>query len=137
MNRRWWITIGVIIVVLIVIGVLHEKGMLNTKWNVLAMIFAALAGPYTLVKNWLFKDRTSDRVLKKYDNLQKDEVIHRKQFDEEILAREEHIRELDKKIADSKKEIEEIELRKAKIKEEVNNMSLDELQDEAINYFGD
>ncbi len=137
MNKRWWITIAIIVGGLILIGVLYENGLLDTKWSGLSMIFAALAGPYTAIKSWLGKDRTSAAVLKKYEHLEKDEVKHRTYTDEEITAREERIRELDEKIANSQKEIDEIQRKKETIIDEIDDMDIDELQDEAINYFGD
>lgn len=137
MNKRWWITIAIIVVALIAIGVLYENGLLDTEWTGLSIIFAALAGPYTAIKSWLGKDRTTESVLKKYEYLKKDEKQHRQITDEEIAAREERIVELDKKIADAQKEIDEIQRRKEIMREEVDDMSIDELQDEAVNYFGD
>jgi peptidoglycan hydrolase CwlO-like protein len=137
MNKRWWITIAIIVGVLILIGVLYENGLLNTQWTGLSMIFAALAGPYTAIKSWLGKDRTSEAVMKKYEYLKKEETQHRETTDLEIQEREERIRELDQKISDTQKEVEEIQRRKEKVREEIDDMSIEELQDEAVNYFGD
>ena len=137
MNKRWWITIAIIVGALILIGVLYENGLLNTQWTGLSMVFAALAGPSTAITRSLGKDRSTEAVYEKYEYLKKEETQHRETTDVEIQEREERIRELDQKISDAQKEVEEIQRRKEKVREEIDDMSIEELQDEAINYFGD
>ncbi len=136
MNRRWLITIGIIVLALIVIGVLHENGMLNFEWSGLTMIFAALAGPYTLIKGWLLKDKRTQELLEKQQVRKTTEIEHRKQTDVEINAREKRIQDLNKEIQKSEKKIKEIEEKKQNVEKEVNGMSIKELQDEGIDLFG-
>ncbi|MEA2043491.1 MAG: hypothetical protein U9N85_13200 [Bacteroidota bacterium] len=137
MNKRWWITIAIIIVALIVIGVLYDRGYLQTEWTGLSMIFAALAGPYMALKNGLLKSKKEEELLKKYEVLKKEEKEHRTKTDAEIVEREERIKHLDEKITASEDEIEKIQQRKESVEEEIEDLSIGELQDEAINYFGD
>jgi len=136
MNKRWWITVVVIIVALIVIGVLYENGMLDFKWQGLTMLFAALAGPYSLVKNWLTRNQVIQDIAQKHNNIRAEEKIHRVETDTKIEEKEKRIKELNKEIELSEKRIEVIELKKQKVDKEVKKMSVEELQDEAINQFG-
>jgi len=136
MNKRWLITIGIIVLALIVIGVLHENGMLNFEWSGLTMIFAALAGPYALVKSWLLKDKRTEELLQKQQVRKTTEIEHRKRTDAEINAREKRIQELNQEIQKSEKKVKEIEEKKQNVEKEVNGMSIKELQDEGIDLFG-
>ena len=67
--KKWIIIIGSIIVVLIVIGVLHDRGYLNFKWTTLTNIFAALAGPYMLMKNKFFNRNLYQAYRKSWTGL--------------------------------------------------------------------
>ena len=136
MNRRWLITIGVIVVILIVIGILHENGMLNFKWQGFTMIFAALAGPYAFIKSKLVKDKRTEELLKKHKIIREEEVIHRQHTDDEIAEKRKKIELLNKELELAEKRIEIIESKKNKVDKQVKEMSVDELQEEAVNYFG-
>jgi hypothetical protein len=136
MNKRWWITIIVIVAVLIVIGILYDNGMLNFKWTGLTMLFAALAGPYMFVKNWLLRNREAQDILGKHEKMRADEKIHRKETDDEILKKEQRIKDLNKDIELSEKKIQLLEEKKKNVVKDVKKMSIEETQDEAINYFG-
>ncbi len=137
MNKRWFITIGVIVLVLIVIGVLYENGMLDFKWQGLTMIFAALAGPYTLIKRLLFKDKRVDKMLKEHKEVVKEEKVHRELTDKQIVEKEKKIKDLNKELELAEKRIELIEAKKKVIDKEVKEMSIEEMQNEAVDYFGD
>lgn len=136
MNKRWLITIGIIILVLIVIGVLYENGSLDFEWQTLTMIFAAAAGPYAFVKNKLLKDSRTQELLKKHEVIRNEEVVHRKQTDEDIAEKQRKIEMLNKELELAEQRLEIIEAKKEKVDKQVKEMSVDELQDEAINYFG-
>ena len=136
MGKRWWITILVIIVALIVIGVLYDNGMLNFEWTGLTMFFAALAGPYTLMKNWLTRNKKTDDIVTKHKEIRANEKIHRTVADEEIISREKKIEDLNAEIEAAEKRIEVIEVKKKKTRKKVEEMSIEEMQDEAVNYFG-
>ncbi len=136
MFRRWLITIGIIVLVLIIIGVLYENGVLDFEWQGLTMIFAALAAPYTIVKKWLEKDSYSQGIEDKYEELNRQEVKHRTETDIEIKEKELKIEELEIEIKNKEKEVERIEHKKKEVKKKVEQMSLDELQEEGANYFG-
>ena len=137
MNKRWLITIGVIVLVLIVIGILYDNGMLNFRWQGLTMVFAALAAPYTLVKNWLIKDRKTQTLVNQHKDMLENEKKHRKDFDEQIKLKEDRIKLLDEEIKKSEKKVKEIEIKKKSVSKEVKEMSIEELQSEGVKYFGD
>ena len=136
MNRRWWITIGIIVVALIVIGVMHENGMLDFEWSGLAMIFAALAGPYHMVKKLLIKDKRTEELLEKQTVRRTDEQTHRVTFDEDIEAKKKRIEELNREIDAAETRIKVIEKKKEDTVKEVKKMSVDEMQTEGIDLFG-
>ncbi len=136
MNKRWWITVLVIIAVLIIIGVLYDNGALDFEWTGLTMFFAALAGPYTFVKHLLTKNKRTDEILGKHKKIREEEKVHRKEYDFEITQKEQRIKELNKEIEFSEKKAKKLEEKKKKVEKEVKKMSIEETQDEAINYFG-
>jgi hypothetical protein len=137
MNKNWLITIGIIVIALIVIGVMYDNGMLNFEWQWLTVAFAALAGPYTFIKNLIFKDKKLEELKNKHQNIRNDEVIHRQTFDEEIKKREDRIQTLNKEIELAEKKIDIIELKKNNVVKEVKKSSIEEMQNDAVNYFGD
>lgn len=136
MNRRWLITIGIIALVLIVVGVLHENGMLNFKWTGLSMVLAAIAGPYHMLKKWLVKDKRMETLMDKQKVRVSHEQDHRAKYDKAIEQREQRIKELNEEIKEAEKRIQNIEKKKTKTKSEVEDMSIKELQDEGIDMFG-
>ncbi len=136
MNRRWLITIGIIVLALIVIGVLYEKGLLNFEWQELTMIFAALAGPYAFIKGKLIKDKRAMEILKKQEVRIENEAVHRSVTDEAIEEKQKKIELLNKELELAEKRIEIIEMKKKNVDKEVKEMTVEELQDEAVNYFG-
>lgn len=137
MNRRWMITIGLIVVALIVIGVMHERGMLNFKWQVLTMIFAALAGPYTLLKRFLIKDPRMREIENEQKINWKEEKEHRANIDAELAEKDAQIQKIRNELELAEKRLELIEAKKENIKKDIDKMSLEEKQNQAINYFGD
>ncbi|MCP4179060.1 MAG: hypothetical protein GY756_14975 [bacterium] len=112
MNRRWLITIGIIVLALIVIGVLYENGMLNFKWQGLTMIFAALAGPYTAIKKIFFRDKRVEQMIKKHEDIKKEEIVHREVTDKQIAEKEKRIKDLNKELELAEKRLEVIEAKK-------------------------
>ena len=136
MNKRWWITILVIIGVLIIIGILYEKGLLDFEWQGLTMFFAALAGPYMFVKNWLTRNKKVEEIKAKHLKLREKEKIHRNKTDVEIYQKEHKIDELQNEIKRAEKKIKKLEKEKHEINDGVKDMTLKEMQDEAINNFG-
>lgn len=128
--KKWIIIIIVVIVALIVIGVLHEAGFLNFKWTTLSMIFAALAGPYTYIKNKLFNtnnvDTIDDMLRKAKDGLKVDED-HRKEYDEKIETKETQITHLENQVTELDKKLKEMETKAETTHNQVKEMSSDEI----------
>ena len=90
--KKWIIIIGSIIVVLIVIGVLHDAGYPNFKWTTLTKLFAALAGPYMLMKNLFFNRNSVSSVQEILDKAKQgllNDEEHRKEYDVKISEKEE------------------------------------------------
>ncbi len=136
MNKRWLVTIGIIVLALIIIGVMQENGMFNFEWTGLTIAFAALAGPYHVVKNWLIKNKETEELLNRKQSRQRREHVHREEYDTEINERKKQIEALNKQIEEAEKRIEILDVKKENIEKEVNDMSIEELQNEGIDLFG-
>ncbi len=136
--NKWVLTGLIIVVVLIVIGISYDQGLFDgitgAGWSIL---FATLAAPYMAVKNFLFGNRELKEFHKKYEDMQKDEIIHRRNLDSKIQAKEKRVEELDREIQLLDSKLEVLELKKTKVKKEVDNMSVDETRQEIVDLFGD
>ncbi|MCQ2252136.1 MAG: hypothetical protein MJZ61_01665 [Bacteroidales bacterium] len=128
--KKWIIIIVVILLALLVIGILHDAGYLNFKWQTLTTIFAALAGPYTYLKNKLFKNNNVDSVQelinKAKNGLQEDEE-HRQEFDTKISDKESEINRLNNQVTVLDKKLKELEVQAANNHTVVKEMSSDEI----------
>lgn len=137
--KKWIIIIGSIIVVLIVIGVLHDAGYLNFKWTTLTKLFAALAGPYMLMKNIFFNRNSVSSVQEILDKAKKgllEDEEHRKEYDVKISEKEEEIKKLEKQIEHLDTKIQTIEQKKETVSQEVSAMSPDQMMAAFEQYYG-
>lgn len=128
--KKWIIIILIVIVALIVIGVLHENGYLNFRWSTLTMIFAALAGPYTYIKNKLFNnnnDSELEAMLKQNLEAGKNDQLHRQEFDIKESTQEAEIRRLQEQVAVLNTKNEELKSQAAGVHDEVREMSSEEM----------
>jgi septal ring factor EnvC (AmiA/AmiB activator) len=128
--KKWIIIIAVILVILIVVGVLHEAGYLDFKWTTLSMFFAALAGPYTYIKNKLFNnnnvDSVEDLINKAKKGLLNDEE-HRENYDTQIAQKETQISKLENQVTVLDQKLKEMEDKASKTPATVKEMSSDEI----------
>jgi len=128
--KKWIIIIVVVLVVLIIIGVLYEAGYLNFKWTTLSMIFAALAGPYTYIKNKLFNtnnvDTMEDMLNKAKAGVKVDED-HRSVFDETITEKEAEITHLEDQGTVLDQKLKEMEVKAENTHTDVKEMSSAEI----------
>lgn len=137
--KKWIIIIGSIIVVLIVIGVLHDAGYLNFKWTTLTKLFAALAGPYMLMKNIFFNRNSVSSVQEILDKAKQgllNDEEHRKEYDAQISEKEEEIKKLEKQIDNLDTKIQTIEKQKETVSQEVSAMSADQMMAAFEQYYG-
>lgn len=128
--KKWIIIIALVLVALIIIGVLYEAGYLNFKWTTLSMIFAALAGPYTYVKNKLFNTNnveTIDDMIKKAKDGLKEDIDHRAEYDDKISQKETHITKLEDQVTELDQKLKEMEVKAADTHVQVKEMSSDEI----------
>jgi len=134
--KRLLIIGGVIIVALFVIGYLYEQGYLDFEWQTLTMFFAALAGPYKLLRSKFEGSSVVDNILEKNEAVRINEVQHRKDFDVLIKEREDKIQVLNKEIELISTKYELLEEKKKKIQEDVGKMNVQDTQKEAMDLFG-
>lgn len=137
--KKWIIIIGSIIVVLIVIGVLHDAGYLNFKWTTLTKLFAALAGPYMLMKNIFFNRNSVSSVQEVLDKSKQgllNDEEHREEYDTKIAEKEQEIQKLEKQIEKLDDKIKVIEYKKEAAVQEVTTMSTEQMMAEFEKLYG-
>jgi flagellar motor component MotA len=137
MNK--WIITGLIVVgILIIVGVLYDQGVMdNMQWSSMAVILAAVAGPYMAVKNFLFGNKYYKDFDVKYKEMREHTVQHRINLDERIGAKEKRIAELDKEMQLIEAKMDVLELKKKNVEKQVNNLTVEETRQEALDLFGD
>ena len=136
--KHWIIVIVIIVAIFLVIGFLHDQGLLNVKWQGLAMILAVIAGPYKLIKNYITGGtKKTDKILEKHEKIEAEEKIHREEYDKKVKEKEEKIQELENEIVYLDKKIKKVEKKKKNVHKEVEEMDMDELQDEFTDLYGE
>jgi len=137
MNK--WIVTGLIVVgLLVIVGVLYDQGTFDSlEGGTIAMVVAAIAGPYMALKNFLFGNKHLKDFEVKYDNMRDETIKHRVELDERIGQREKRIAELDKEMELIEAKMDVLELKKKNVAKEVNNMTIEETRDEVHDLFGD
>lgn len=132
-----WIIIALIVgvILLIVVGYLYDQGYLDFKWQTLTMIFAALAGPYQMIKGY-FSNKSVQDMLKKQQALQQEEKQHRVDFDGQIKEKEQRIQTLNKELELTTARFELLEEKKKKIQTDVEKQTVQETQKDAQDLFG-
>jgi len=137
MNK--WIITGLIVVgILVIVGVLYDQGVMdNMQWSGMAIILAAVAGPYMAVKNFLFGNKHYKDFDVKYKEMRESTVQHRINLDERIGAKEKRIAELDKEMQLIEAKMDVLELKKKNVEKQVNNLTVEETRQEALDLFGD
>jgi len=137
-RRKWFWIVIIIIVVLLIFGYLYSQGLINVKWQWLAVILAALAGPFKMFSS-IFSGksvRTNQLVQSHYDRID-DAKQHRLVYDQAILEKEERITELEAEVNVLEQQIDDLELSQQQIQTQVNDMNDDDLQDAFLNLYGD
>jgi len=135
--KKWiWFVVGIAALFLIV-GFLYDQGLLNVKWEWLAVILAGMAGPYKVLKNF-FSGGTSktDAILKRNETTKLEEAAHREEYDILINEKKAEIEALQKDIDLLDTKVQLLEEKKKNINKEVDEMDSDEIQNELINRFG-
>ena len=138
--KKWIIIIGSIIVVLIVIGVLHDRGYLNFKLTTLTNLFAALAGPYMLMKNKFFNRNsvsTVQEIIEKSKQGLLNDEEHRQEYDAKIAEKENEIKALEQHIVSLDKKINAISQQQANVHQEVQAMSPEQMMVEFEKYYNE
>ncbi len=135
--KGWIWVIIIIIAVFLIVGFLHDQGYLNVKWQGLAMIFAVIAGPYKLLKNYIGGgSKKTKKMIEKHKQVAEEEKVHRKTYDADIAKKEDEIIKLEAEVEKLDKKIEDVRKEQQNIPKEVNNMSIDETQNEFLELYG-
>lgn len=122
-----------IIIILIVVGIIALV-LLQTKWQIISIIAAAVAAPFKFI-NGLF-GKSEEEIHKKHEAIRKREKQYQNQLESNVQQKEERIIELENQIADVDMKLDDLDERRAKVDQEVDNMTSAELQATGIKYFG-
>ncbi|MBN2892270.1 MAG: hypothetical protein JXL97_10405 [Bacteroidales bacterium] len=123
MKKLFWIII-IVLVIFLILGFLYSQGVINVKWQPLAMILAAFAAPFTFISNFLKgKSVRTDKILKQQKDSM-DNLNNRKaKFDVYMKAKDTRIQNLEAEIIKLKDDISNTELQIKEKKQEVNQMT--------------
>ena len=137
--KKWIIIIICIIVALIIIGVLHEAGYLNFKWQTLTTIFAFLASPFTYLKNKLFNKNSPDNVnqliKEAKESIAENQGIE-DNYQKNISAKEAEISKLEEKVNNLNKKLNKVEQEKEYTPTYVRELSAEEMAIEFEKLYG-
>ncbi len=137
--KKWIIIIGIILLVLIVVGVLYDKGYLQFKWSTMSMIVAALAGPYQFIKNKFFNSNSASQLQELLENNAQakiNDIEHRKEYDAKIAEKETKIKELENQVNTLDNKLQALESEEANVSAEVKAMTSAEIEAEFEKIYG-
>ncbi len=133
-----------LIALLLIVGYLYNKGVINVEWQWLSVILAALAGPYKLIQDSMkSKKKGSGRgqgkahqILMRQLEIEKEEAILRQQYEALLKQKELELQELRAKLQKLQDQLEELQLERKQIETQVQSMSLEEKAKDFTDYFG-
>jgi hypothetical protein len=139
MNKKWLWTIIIVIVILLLLGFLYSQGIITIKWQWLAVIFAGLAAPFNLLKNYLSgKNIKSDKILQASMKRKQEEEIHRKKFEAYSYQKEQRIKELEAEVQILKNDIDKVKLERKQKEKQIQQMSnVEDLQNAFMEGYND
>ncbi len=126
MNKRWIIIIVAVVIALVAIGYMQEKGMLNFKWQTLTILFAALAVPFKFIANWLRGKGSIEDIQDKHAAVRAEEKEYREAIEAKIKEREQRINLMNKELELLDTKLELVKAKREKVDEEVSKMTVDE-----------
>ena len=138
--KKIYVILG-IIVLLLIVGYLYNKGVIKTDWQWLTIILAALAGPYKLIEDSL-KDRGKQRVTKAQQilarqvEIEKQEAVLRQQYEALLKQKELELEELRARLQKLEDQLEQLQLERKEIQSQVKSLSLEDKAQEFNDYFG-
>lgn len=116
-----------IVAVLVTVGILREKGLLNFKWQWLTILFAAIAAPYQVFMKWIRGNGNAvDDIRKNHEDMRQQEEAYRKVIEDRIQEREQRLALMEKDIALMDARLELLKAKKARVEKEVSAMSIDD-----------
>lgn len=129
----------ILIVIFLILGFLYSQGLIKVKWQFLAMVLAAAAAPFNLLKNYLSGGSVkTDKILERQRNRVEQEKKRRAQFDIYSKEKDAKISELEAEVVVLKDEISNIELEAEQNKKEVNDMTeIEDLQNAFMEGYSD
>lgn len=130
MKKIFWIII-ILIVIFLVLGFLYSQGIINVKWQPLAMILAAFAAPFTFLTNFLSgKSVRTNKILEDQKKSMDKLKNRREKYEVFLEEKNQRIEELKAEVVKLKDDIDKQELEMKEKENQINNMSdIEELQD--------
>lgn len=129
----------ILIVIFLILGFLYSQGLIKVKWQFLAMVLAAAAAPFKLLKNYLSGGSVkTDEILKRQKDRVEQEKKRRAQFNIYSQKKDARISELEAEVVVLKDKISNTELETEQNKKEVNNMTdIEDLQNAFMEGYSD
>jgi septal ring factor EnvC (AmiA/AmiB activator) len=135
--RRWIIIGAIILVALLIFGLFYSQGYFSgVSWQGFTILAAALAAPFQFIFGKAKQMTQTENFLKQNEAKQKEEKVHREQYDQMIADREKKLKELDKDIELLKTKVELVDQKREKVHEEVQNMTPQQKTKEAQDLWG-
>jgi peptidoglycan hydrolase CwlO-like protein len=137
--KKWFWIILIIIVIFLILGFLYSEGLIKVKWQFLAMVLAAAAAPFNLIKNYLAGGTgKTDKILERQKDRVDKEKKRRARFDVYMKQKDEKINELESEVVVLKDEISNTELEIEQNEKDINNMTeIEDLQNAFMEGYSD
>ncbi len=138
MKKVFWIIL-VLVLIMLILGFLYSQGVIKVKWQWLAVILAAFAGPFNFLSNFFSGRNVKTDKLLKSQKLDMERLRKRREMYEVYQKQKnERIDELEAEVVKLKNEVTDLEFELKQKKKEVNNMTdINELQDAFMEAYND
>lgn len=138
--KKLWIIILVVVVLLAVVGFLYDQGYFEgITWQPLAMVLAAVAGPFQFIKQKLTSGNSEKRIqesLEEYNRIKEQELQEIAENEQKIRDSEDRLRQLRQQELEMQERMVELQKENEQIDAEVDSMEVDELREGLGKAFG-
>lgn len=143
--KKLYVFLGIILLVLIV-GYLYNKGIIKTDWQWLTVLLAGAAGPYKLIEDSLKEKKKGQgrgqgqgkahQILMRQIQIEKEEAVLRQQYEAMLKQKEMQIEDLRAKLQKLQDQLDQLKLERKQIEAQVQSMSMQDKAQEFTDYFG-
>lgn len=132
-----WLVIGLVVIV-IVVGVLMYMGIIpSIDWQHLTIIAASIFGPIKALFDSVGGKKKVDEILAKNALIREQDEEYQKEMEAKVLEQQKKLDELSKEIEVRNAKLEVLEEKKKRVAAETKALSVEQIQGEAKNLFGE